>query len=176
MAGGGVRLHADNRVEAAKMAAAIIESGEFPLTPLQRDRTHIREEKLYRRLLYECVGSFLLIAARRRAVLRKMDFNIDSSYVIGLLKEQDHRCAVTGLQFEFAFGGRRRKGREPYRPSIDRIDSKLGYVRGNCRVVLVAVNIAMSSWGEGVFLRIAQAAVTRKRTEQKPHLSNAVSK
>jgi hypothetical protein len=80
---------------------------------------------------------------------------------------------VKELLFEFGIGGRRRKGREPFRPSIDRIDSSVGYVVGNCRVVLVAVNIAMSTWGEGLFLRIARAAVERqRRTEQKPQVSN----
>jgi len=34
--------------------------------------------------------------------------------------------------------------------SIDRIDSKQGYVYGNVRVVLDIMNVAMNAWGEAV--------------------------
>lgn len=34
-------------------------------------------------------------------------------------------------------------------PSIDRIDSNKGYVRGNIRIVCYIANLAMSQFGEG---------------------------
>lgn len=46
------------------------------------------------------------------------------------------------------------KGRRPLAPSIDRIDSSLGYTRQNCRIVCAAVNYAMNVWGEDVLWRL----------------------
>ena len=48
-------------------------------------------------------------------------------------------------------------------PSVDRINSAHGYVAGNMRLVAIAVNIAMSDFGEEFLLRIAEAIVRRRR-------------
>lgn len=50
-------------------------------------------------------------------------------------------CAVTGVPFQYS----KRKYqylRNPYSPSIDRIDSSKEYMRGNVQVVLTTVNLA----------------------------------
>lgn len=61
-------------------------------------------------------------------------------------------CAITGLPFSFSFGGR-----GAYSPSVDRIDSSLGYTSSNCRLVLWSVNSALGTWGLEVFRPIADA-------------------
>lgn len=46
-------------------------------------------------------------------------------------------------------------------PSIDRIIPSLGYVPGNIRLVVYAVNAAMNEWGEAVFWQIVKCAAAR---------------
>lgn len=70
------------------------------------------------------------------------------------------RCALTGIEFE-----RNPTPRHPFSISIDRIDSRLGYIPGNVRMVLLAVNIAMSHWGERSLRAIARALVGRELVE-----------
>lgn len=94
--------------------------------------------------------------ARFRAKARALPFDITPEYVKEIICQQDERCALTGLKFALS-GPLAKPG--PFHPSLDRIDSKGGYVRGNVRVVCFAVNIALREWGEAVFLKIAEAAV-----------------
>ena len=66
------------------------------------------------------------------------------------------RCAVTGIQFVNGPW----QARSPLSPSIDRIDSALGYVEGNCRFVLWGINaMRCSSSDDGAVLMIATAIV-----------------
>ena len=43
----------------------------------------------------------------------------------------------------------------PWGPSIDRIDNAYGYEAWNCRVVCVAMNLALHQFGEEVFRVLA---------------------
>lgn len=67
------------------------------------------------------------------------------------------KCAVTGLAFS-----RTETPRDAYKPSIDRIDNSMGYSRGNCRITLMAVNLAMNVWGADTFKTIALAFASRE--------------
>lgn len=53
-------------------------------------------------------------------------------------------CAVSGVPFKFAREGRT-SFENPYSPSIDRINSKLPYQRGNVQIVLSAINFAKNA-------------------------------
>jgi hypothetical protein len=67
---------------------------------------------------------------------------------------------LSGIPFEFE---RRWRGqRRPFAPSLDRINSAKGYVYSNCRLVCVAVNIAMNEWGLEPLLRVARELLKRE--------------
>lgn len=51
-------------------------------------------------------------------------------------------CELTGSPFDLS------SKRGPLVPSIDRIDSSKGYTADNCRVIVLALNVAFSDWGE----------------------------
>lgn len=61
-------------------------------------------------------------------------------------------CEVTGRPLEDS---------GPFRPSLDRIEPKLGYVPGNVRIVCLVTNTAMLHYGEAAFAEIAIAYCRR---------------
>lgn len=65
------------------------------------------------------------------------------------------RCSLTGIPF-VTERPKEKFARRPFAASIDRIDSKKGYELDNCRLVCIAVNLAMNVWGEDVLYRIAE--------------------
>ena len=66
-------------------------------------------------------------------------------------------CELTGLPFDFK--PPKGKVRNPYAPSIDRINSDKGYTKDNIRVVLWAVNAALSECSDEEMLLILRAMV-----------------
>jgi hypothetical protein len=99
----------------------------------------------------------------RRRLARKskgaLYFALTFDDVFELATRQNWRCAVTGLAFhdEKVEGAHVR----PFMASIDRIKCAHGYTKGNIRLVCVAVNLAMSTYGESVFGQLARAYVKR---------------
>ncbi|WP_295403742.1 hypothetical protein [uncultured Thiocystis sp.] len=55
--------------------------------------------------------------------------------------------------------------KRPWMPSVDRIDSRLGYTPDNIRLVTVAANLAMGTWGDEVLYKMADA-ICRNRQAQ----------
>ena len=65
------------------------------------------------------------------------------------------RCELTGIALSFEKIGPYKT--PPFQPSVDRIDSTAGYNAANCRVVALAVNLAMREWGAEVISKIGKA-------------------
>jgi hypothetical protein len=53
-----------------------------------------------------------------------------------LWNKQNGICALSGIPMTYCFDS----GRVPTNVSVDRIDSTLGYIRGNTQLVCMAVN------------------------------------
>lgn len=68
-------------------------------------------------------------------------------------------CQVSGIPF--TFNNTSGCPRNPWAPSLDRIDSTKPYRAGNVRVVCVAANTAMSDWGAGVLVKLAHAVAAK---------------
>jgi hypothetical protein len=100
----------------------------------------------------------LVARARRENATRWGAEAFQADDLVALWREGEGRCMLTGLPFrETAVGlGRARR---PFAPSLDRIDSSQAYSRRNCRLVLQAVNFALNSFGDDVFLAIAEGAI-----------------
>jgi hypothetical protein len=69
-----------------------------------------------------------------------------------------NRCAVTGVPFSLDRYG---TTRAPFAPSIDRIDSALGYTRKNVRLTCQIANLAMNVWSADVLRDFIERAAKR---------------
>lgn len=87
-------------------------------------------------------------------------YDLEEGDNLALLRERFKAgvCEMTGIPFDMNAAGKRRWNS----PSIDRIDSRKGYVYGNVRFILWSVNASLSNWGEAVFELIAAAWMYRK--------------
>lgn len=94
----------------------------------------------------------LLITAAARATKKKVPFSLTVEWAE---KTWTGRCAVTGIEFKL---GLLTSGPKMYSPSIDRIVPELGYVPGNCRFILWAVN-AFKCGGTDEDMRVIAAAI-----------------
>lgn len=107
----------------------------------------------------EARAKTLLLSSRKRAEKKCIPFSLRESWV--LERVSSGVCELTGLPFDYgpAPNGWRYN---PNSPSIDRIDAKGGYTEDNCRVVLTALNNALSQYGDGYFAMIAEAFLRRR--------------
>lgn len=88
---------------------------------------------------------FLWLNAKKR---HKQDFSITSEQVIELCAPMT--CSVTGLPLLWKWDG---TGKNPWAPSIDRIDNSRGYTPDNIRVVCWIFNLSKSTWDDAVVER-----------------------
>lgn len=77
------------------------------------------------------------------------------------IEAQGFRCALTGLEFDVDYRTEGAGGTH-LAPSPDRIDPKLGYVKGNVRWVLWAINRAKGEMPEALFLKVFRSLIQNK--------------
>lgn len=109
----------------------------------ERYRADARARRPGRALQPQVRASWLVQGCKARAKKKGVPFDIETSDVAPALERGV--CDMTGLPFTITAGSR-----GAYSPSIDRIRPDLGYVKGNIRVILWALNAAFGPWGEEV--------------------------
>lgn len=94
---------------------------------------------------------------RRSAIERDIPFELEVPEIYDLMRSTDFRCAISGVSFskQAAEGA----WRDPWAPSIDRIENRHGYAFDNVRVVSLIANTAMNAWGYDTLLRLARGIV-----------------
>lgn len=105
-------------------------------------------------------------SAKRRAVQRKLEFDLTVDFLNQLWEIQNGKCAITGL--DLIIPQERNDGKaSPFSPSIDRIDIKKGYTTNNVRIVCYIVNCSLHDYGLETFDRIANAYINNFVLENK---------
>ena len=134
--------------EVANKALAELALG---LTPKGRQRRNSSAELTHREL------HNIWRKSKERARERDIQHSLSFQDFMALYARANGRCEVSGIRFD------RMKpdgaSRRPWYPSIDRRESSGIYSPENCRIVCVAVNIAMCEWGHLVLKRMAKALV-----------------
>ena len=100
-------------------------------------------------------------AAKTRSKRFGIPFDLDLSHLCLLWDAQKGRCALSGLPFALDDGA---KGKQAFRPSLDRIKPEMGYTRDNVRLVATIVNFGINKWGYDAFLQVCRAVARKKRT------------
>ena len=108
----------------------------------------------------------ILRRTRGSARERNLAMDIAIELLRSLWEEQQGHCAVSGL----AFTDETHKAafvKTPFAPSLDRIDSSRGYLKGNVRLVCMAANFALNQWGDDILRRLAHGVVETERQAHK---------
>lgn len=123
-------------------------------SPVRTEEQEATDQR-FRRLLGEVFRT-----VKKRAKLHGVECTLTIDDVEDLYWKQEGMCAVSGLPFSTA---RASPGsfRAPMRPSLDRIQPAQGYIKGNVRLVLTLVNLAMNDWGESPLIDVARAIVAK---------------
>ena len=104
-----------------------------------------------------------LIAAAKSQASKKnsLPFNLQEhkDYYQKIIDEG--YCQLTGLKFSM-------DAKSPFAPSLDRIIPNLGYVHGNVRVIVFALNMGLGAWGEDAYLKVAEAYVSARSGRRFP--------
>ncbi len=95
--------------------------------------------------------SRLLKAAHKRSKIKKISSDIDIEWLLEKYNEQNGKCLLTGIEFDLTHSNKKYH-RNPFSPSLDRIDNSKGYTKSNTRLVCVWINIAIGEYGEENFL------------------------
>lgn len=124
----------------------------------------------HRRLLGETWTSHdqdardVFLRAKKGAARRGITFDINEADVLDMFRRQSNRCALTQKPFNNSkpHGQRNR----PWAASLDRIDSRQGYRVDNCRLVCTFVNVALNTYGDGLFTELLEHMVRRVVKEE----------
>lgn len=89
--------------------------------------------------------------ARHRAKKNNLEFTIDKNWVLSIIEEYDFHCSATGVALTGPKNNKDRSGHgfaRRYSPSLDRIDSSLGYTKENTRIVCNWFNWCKSCYSD----------------------------
>jgi hypothetical protein len=96
----------------------------------------------------------MIASIKSGASARGIKFSLTEIDFSNLIARANGRCEVSGIPFIYEQENKK-WSKNPWAPSIDRIDSSEGYYIENCRVVCIAVNVALNEWGDDVLKKIA---------------------
>jgi hypothetical protein len=105
-------------------------------------------------VLMQCAHS----SASGKNKSRNIRVGITKQYVYDMLKNSNAVCAISGLTMNAL-------PNNPYRVSIDRIDSSLGYIHGNVQLVCKMVNNAKSNLDDDTFKVMIKALFQKQIKE-----------
>lgn len=104
---------------------------------------------------------------RKGALSRGFEFNITIEYAWELFLKQERKCALSGqnIGFNIKTGSLSRYGYQKNTASLDRIDSKKGYIEGNVQWLHKDINKLKSNLDEKEFIRLCTlVSNTNKKT------------
>jgi hypothetical protein len=97
---------------------------------------------------------------KKAAKRRKKEFTITIQYAWDLFEKQNKKCALTGLDL-YLGAYHRTKLRPENTASIDRIDSRIGYVRGNIQWVHKDINWMKQHFTQEQFINYCRLVIKR---------------
>jgi ligand-binding sensor domain-containing protein len=77
----------------------------------------------------------LLSSVKSGAKKRNLIIDVDNEYILNLWREQKGLCYYTNIPMKYIA-----RNKNPFQVSIDRIDSSIGYIKGNVVLCCQAIN------------------------------------
>jgi hypothetical protein len=108
--------------------------------------------------------SVIVRSIRTRSTQRGFGCDITTDDMMLMFAKQEGRCALSGLKFDLRAGVQARL--RPWAPSVDRIDIKKGYLKGNVRLVCIAANMARGDWDDEVFMALIKGIYETAETRE----------
>ena len=102
--------------------------GTYSLTTTEKKRSNWRVRIYY-----------LVKGAKRRAISNNLSFNITHEELLKAVFDNNYRCARSGAPLRLVCPVRHETN-SPFSPSLDRVDSSLGYISGNVEIVAYMYN------------------------------------
>lgn len=90
---------------------------------------------------------------KKSAKYRNLEFNLTMEYLSEIYESQQEKCILSGLSISF---GSNSRDNENKTASVDRIDSKRGYIIGNVQFVHKKVNFMKSDLDQNEFIEICK--------------------
>lgn len=103
---------------------------------------------------YKDISSKHMLSIYRSAVDRNLEFDVDAKFLWHLWLKQDGKCVYTNKPLSFKT--------VPRTASLDRINSKVGYVKNNVQWVDVKINRMKLDLSEQEFLELCSLVSSRK--------------
>jgi hypothetical protein len=98
---------------------------------------------------------------KNRSKKKNWNYDIDTNFIQELFNKQGGKCAITKIPFIFnSIKNKTPNKKDPFAPSLDRIDSSKGYTKDNVRIVCIIVNYALNEFGYDVFAKMCKEFVT----------------
>lgn len=96
--------------------------------------------------------------AKRRSKKKKLKFNLTKEFIHELYHKQKGLCVISNIKMEYK-SGHDQYFRNPYKLSIDRIDSTQGYIEGNIQLVCAKVNNMKNEMDQDEFLKLCKIII-----------------
>lgn len=91
----------------------------------------------------------LLHGAKTRSKQKGFEFSLTVEFITDLLHKIDYKCQITGQQMNLnSFS---KKDKNPFKVSLDRVDSTKGYTEDNVQLTCWAVNLMKNTFDEEDF-------------------------
>tara|TARA_B100000575_G_scaffold208522_1_gene169824 strand:+ start:103 stop:1419 length:1317 start_codon:yes stop_codon:yes gene_type:complete len=98
----------------------------------------------------------VLRIAKKHAIKKGLVFNLNKDVLANQIKKQKNKCAYTNIIFKKDFNKNFKKRIDSTIYSIDRINSKLGYLPNNIELVLVAINLMKQDLTKKEFIKLCK--------------------
>lgn len=106
---------------------------------------------------------------KKSAKDRKFKVEVIREHLAVIWHEQGGRCAISGRLMEIPDArretleniGRKRKHLSPWRASLDRIDSSIGYVPGNVQFVCTMANLAKADYDQAELVEFCKMVAVK---------------
>jgi hypothetical protein len=115
-------------------------------------------------------SAFRYFMRKARERKHEQETNLTLNYLKNLWEAQGGRCAISGRQMELPICGQawEQMGHDPWKPSLDRIDSSQGYLIGNVRFVTMIANFAKHEFSDELLFDFCKAVVEYQKAKETP--------